>query len=100
MQTNKETIAEISSTATKTFEQAVREKRALPQECFDKTSCETIKRFKSSTIPEFKSKDNKTRYEANTNILGKIDDAIHSIKKRKHLGMTRETEGGKALILK
>ena len=42
MQTNKETIAEISSTATKTFEQAVREKRAVPQECLDKTSYETI----------------------------------------------------------
>ena len=93
MQTKKETIAEISSTATKTIEQAVREKRALPQECLDKTSDERLKRFKSSTIPEFKSKGNKTHYEANTNILGKIDDDIHSIKKRKHLGMTRETEG-------
>ena len=55
-QTKKEIIAEISSTATKTIEQAVRDslKRALPQEFCDKTTNETIKRIKSSTIPEFK----------------------------------------------
>ena len=52
-QTKKEIIAEISATATKTIEQAVRDslKRALPQEFLDKTTDETIKRIKSSTIP-------------------------------------------------
>ena len=42
--TKNEIIVEISSTATKTFEQAVRDslKRALPQEFFDKTTDETI----------------------------------------------------------
>ena len=56
-------------------------KRALPKEFFDKTTNETIKRIKSSTIPEFKSKSNKIHYEANNSILEKIDDAINAIKK-------------------
>ena len=79
-QTKNEIIAEISSTATKTVEQAVRDslKRVLPQEFLDKTTDETIKRIKSSTIPEFKSKGKKIRYEANNNILEKINDAIDS----------------------
>ena len=57
-QTKKEIIAEISANATKTIEQAVRDslKRALPQEFLDKTIDETIKRIKSSTIPEVKAK--------------------------------------------
>ena len=90
-QTKNEIIAEISSTATKTIEQAVRDslKRALPQEFLDKTTDETIKRIKSSTIPEFKSKSNKIRYEANNNILEKIDDAINFW----HREMPRKTEG-------
>ena len=60
-ETKKEIIAEISSTAAKTIEQGVRDslKIALPQELFDKTTDETIKRAKSSTNPEFKSKGNK-----------------------------------------
>ena len=70
-QTKNEIIAKISSTATKTIE----------EEFLDKTTGETIKRIKSSTIPEFKSKGNKIRYEANNNILEKIDDAINSIEK-------------------
>ena len=82
-QIKKEIIAEISATATKTVEQAVRDslKRALPQEFLDKTTDETIKRIKSSTTPEFKSKGNKIRYEANNNILEKIDDAMNAIEK-------------------
>ena len=65
-QTKNEIITEITSTATKTIEQAVRDilKRDLPQEFVDKTKNETIKRIKSSTIPEFKSKGNKICYEA------------------------------------
>ena len=41
----KEIIAEISSTTTKTAEEAVRDsvKRALPKEFLDKTTDETIK---------------------------------------------------------
>ena len=99
--TKKEIIAEISSTATKNIEQAVRDtlERALPQEFPDKTTDETMKRIKRSTSL-FKSKDNKTRYEANNNILEKIDDAINSIEKG-HIEICQEklTEG-KALILK
>ena len=70
-QTKKEIIAEISSTAAKTIKQAVRNtlKRALPQEFLDKTINETIKRIKSSTISEFKSKGNKICYKACNNIL-------------------------------
>ena len=59
-QTKKEIIAEISSTVVKTIEQAVREslKRTLPHVLLDKTTDETIKQIESSTILEFKSKDN------------------------------------------
>ena len=77
-QTKKEIIAKISFTSNKTIEQAIRDslKMALPLESLNKTTDETIKRTKRSTIPELKSKDNKNRYEANYNILEKIDDAI------------------------
>ena len=44
-------------------------KIALPQQLFDKTTEETIKRTKNSTIPEVKIKGNKICYEANKNIL-------------------------------
>ena len=82
-QTKKEIIAEISSTTAKTIKQAVRNtlKRALPQ-FVDKTINETIKRIKSSTVFEFKSKGNKIRYKACNNILEKLDDAFNSIEKR------------------
>ena len=101
-QTKKEIIAEISSTATKTIEKAVRDslKRALPQECIDKTTDKTIKRIQSSTIPEFKSKGNKICYEANNNILEKIDDAINSIEKGHIERCQEKLTQGKALILK
>ena len=101
-QTKNEIIAEISSTATKTIEQAVRDslKRALPQEFLDKTTDETIKRIKSSTIPEFKSKGNKIRYEANNNILEKIDDAINSIEKGHIERCQEKLKEGKTLILR
>ena len=70
-QTKKEIIAEISSTATKTNEKGVRDslKIALPQQLFDKTTEETIKRTKNPTIPEVKIKGNKICYAANKNIL-------------------------------
>ena len=91
-QTKKEIIAE----------QAVRDslKRALHQESLDKTTDETIKRIKSSTFTEFKSKGNKIRYEANNNILEKIDDATNAIEKG-HIERCQERlKEGKVLILK
>ena len=101
-QTKKEIMAEISSTTTKTIEQAVRDslKRALPQELLDKTTDETIKRIKSTTIPEFKSKGNKIRYEANNNILEKIDDAINSIEKGHNKRCEEKLKEDNALIPK
>ena len=77
-QTKKEIIAEISYCG-KTIEQAVRHslKRAFPQEFLDKTTEEITKQIKSSTIP----KGNKIHYEANNNILEKIDDVIICIEK-------------------
>ena len=76
-------MAEISFTATKSIEQAVRDKikRVPPHEFLDQSTDETIKRTKSSTIPELKSKGNKIRHEAKNDILEKIDDAINSIEK-------------------
>ena len=101
-QTKKEIIAKISSTATKTAEEAVRDslKRALPKEFLFKTTEETIKRIKSFTIPEFKSKGNKIRYKANNNILEKIDDAINAIEKRHNERCQERLKEGKALIPK
>ena len=101
-QTKKEIIAEIRSTATKTTEQAVRDslKRSLPQEFFDKTTDETIKRINSSTIPEFKCKSNKICYKANNNILQKIDDAIIFIEKEHIERCQEKLKEGKAFILK
>ena len=54
---------------------------ALPQAFLDKTTDEKIKQIKSSTIPEFKRKGNKIRYEMDNNILEKIDDAVNYIEK-------------------
>ena len=56
LQARKEVIAEITSTATKTIEQAVRDnlKRPLLQEFLDKITDKTITWIKSATIPEFK----------------------------------------------
>ena len=101
-QTKKEIIIEISSTATKAIEQAVRDslKRALTQEFLDKITDETIKLIKSSAIPEFKSKGNKVRYEVNNNILKNIDDAINSIEKGHIERCLEKLKEGKALILK
>ena len=98
----KEIIAEISSTTTKTAEEAVRDslKRALPKEFLDKTTDETIKWIKSSTIPEFKSKGNKIRYKANNNILKKIDDAVNAIEKGHNERCQERLKEGKALIPK
>ena len=72
-QTKNEIIAEITITAVKTIEQAVREslKRTIPEDFVNKTTDEAVKRFKSSTVPEFNNKRNKIRYEANSSTTGK-----------------------------
>ena len=82
-QTKNEIIAGITATAVKTVEQTVREslKRALTEDFVDKTTDEAVKRIKSLTVPEFKNKGNKTRYEANSSIMEKIDEAS-AFKKR------------------
>ena len=73
-QIKKKIVAEISSTSTKTIEQAGRDsvKRALLQWFVDKTTDVTIKRIESSTIREFKRKGSKILYEANCSILEKM----------------------------
>ena len=59
-------------------------KRALPEDFVDKTTDEVVKRIKSLTVPEFKNKENKIKYEANDNIMDrKIDEAISAIEKGK-----------------
>ena len=67
-ETKNEIIAEITATAVKTIEQTVREslKRALPEDFVNKTTDEAVKQMKSSTVPEFKNKGNKIRYDAKT----------------------------------
>ena len=57
--------------------------RALPEEFVVKTTEEAVKRIKSSTVPEFKNKGNKIRYEANNSIMEKIDEATSAIEKGK-----------------
>ena len=101
-QTNKVIIIETSSTSTKTIEHAVRDslKTALPQEFLDKTTYDTRKRIESSTIREFKSKGNKIRYEANSNILEKMDDVINAIKKAHTSRCQEKLKEGKDRILK
>ena len=101
-QTNKVIIIETSSTSTKTIEHAVRDslKTALPQEFLDKTTYDTRKRIESSTIREFKSKGNKIRYEANSNILEKMDDAINAIKKAHTSRCQEKLKEGKDRVLK
>ena len=73
---------------------------ALPQEYLDKTTDETTKRIKSSTIPEFKSKDNKICYEVNSNILEKNYDAINSIEKGHIKRCQEKLKEGKAILIR
>ena len=76
-------MAEITATTVKTIEQTVREslKRALPEDFVDKTTGEAVKRIKTSTVPEFKNKGNKIRYEANNSIMKKTEEEISAIEK-------------------
>ena len=99
-QTKNEIIAEIAPTAVKTIEQTVREslKRALTEDFVDKTTDETVKRMKSSTVPEFKDKGNKIRYEANN--IEKIDEAVSAIEKGKIEKCQEKLVEGKKIILK
>ena len=100
-QTKNEIIAEITATAVKTIEQTVREslKRALPEDFVDKTTDEAVKRIKSLTVPEFKNKGNKNRYEANSSIMEKIDEAS-AFKKSKIDRCQEKLAEGRKIILK
>ena len=100
-QTKNEIIAEITATTVKTIEQTVREslKRALPEDLVDKTTVEAVKRIKSSTVPEFKNKGNKNRYEANNSIMEKIDKAS-AFKKGKIDRCQEKLAEGKKITLK
>ena len=101
-QTKNKIIAEITATAVKTIEQTEREslKRALPEDFVDKATDEAVKRMKSSTVPEFKNKGNKIRYEANNSIMEKIGEAISAIEKGKIGRCQEKLAEGKKIILK
>ena len=55
--------------------------------------------MKRSTVPEFKNKGNKIRYEANNSIMEKIDEAISAIEKGK-IERCQENLEGKKIIFK
>ena len=94
-QTNNEIIAEITANAAKKGRESL--KRALlPEDFVDKTTDEAVKRIKSSTVPEFKNKGNKIRYEENNSIMEKIDEAI----KGKIERCQEKLAEGKKIILK
>ena len=101
-QTKNKIIAEITATAVKTIEQTVREslKRELPEDFVDKTTYEAVKRMKRSTVPEFKNKGNKIRYEANNSIMEKIEEAISAIEEGKIERCQEKLAEGKKIILK
>ena len=102
-QTKNEIIAEITATAVKTIEQTVREslKRTVPEDFVEKTTDEAVKRVKSSTIPEFKNKGNKIRYETNNSIMEKkIDEAISAIERGIIERCQEKLAEGKKIILK
>ena len=64
-------MVEITTTAVKTIEQTVQDslKRELPEDFVNKMTVEAVKRVKSCTLPQFKNKGNKTRYEGNKSIM-------------------------------
>ena len=98
-QTNNEIIAEITANAAKKGRESL--KRALlPEDFVDKTTDEAVKRIKSSTVPEFKNKGNKIRYEENNSIMEKIDEAISAIEKGKIERCQEKLAEGKKIILK
>ena len=84
-QTKNEIITEITAIAVKTIEQTVRESsnRELTEDFVDKTIDEVVKWIRSSSVPEFKNKGNKIRYEASKSIIEKIDKVISAIEKSK-----------------
>ena len=101
-QTKKEIIAEITATAVKTVEQTIREslKRVLPEDFVDKTTDAAVKRIKRSTVPEFKNKENKIRYEANNSVMEEIDEAISAIEKGEIERCQEKLAEGKKVVLK
>ena len=75
-------------------------KRALSEDFVNKTSDEAVKPIKSSTVPEFKNKENQIRYEANSSIMEKINKAISAIEKGKIDRCQEKLEESKKIILK
>ena len=84
-QTKNKIIADITAIAVKIIEQTVRESlnKELTEDFVGKTIDEAVKWIRSSTVPEFKNKGNKIRYEANKSIREKIDKVISTIEKSK-----------------
>ena len=74
-------ISEITNAATKTIDITVKQslKKAPRQEFLEKMKDERVKRLTSLSIPEFKAKGNKIRFEANNVIPEKINQAISFI---------------------
>ena len=101
-QTKKEIIAEVTATAVKIIEQIKREslKRTLPEDFVDKTTEEEVKQITSSTVPEFKNKRNKIKFEANSSIMEKIDEVISAIKNGKIERCQELAEGKKLKLLR
>ena len=73
-------------------------KRALTQEFLEKTTDEAVKRLRSSIIPEFKAEVSKICFEANNEILEKINQAISSTENGTVEKFQETLENGKKLI--
>ena len=95
-------MVEITATAVKTIEQIVQDslKRALPEDFVNKTTVEAVKRIESCTVPQFKNKGNKIRYEGNKSIMEKIDETTSAIEKLKTERCQEKLTEGKKTILK
>ena len=74
-------------------------KRTLSEDFVDKTIDEAVKRIKSSTVPKFKNKGKKIRYETNNSSMKKIDRAINAIEKGKIEKCQDKLAEGKKIIL-
>ena len=71
-----------------------------PQEFLDKTTDEVVKRLESLGIPEIKVSGNKSRFEANNEILEEINQAVSSIEKDNVEKCQEMVRNGKKLPLK
>ena len=71
-----------------------------PQEFLDKTTDEVVKRLESLGIPEIKVSGNRSRFEANNEILEQINQAVSSIEKDNVEKCQEMIRNGKKLPLK